>query len=293
MNQQGAPIRLSIVTPSFNQGRFLRQCIESVLDQGHADLEYIIIDGGSTDESPAIIESYASRLAYWCSEPDGGQSDAINKGFRKATGELIAWLNADDYYTPDTFDRILAAYREAPDAPFYFGDGLRVCENGSVTSNFYPKGFSGFSRQALLMGLNYILQPSTFMSRRAMAEIGYLDTTLHYGMDSDLWMRLSALGEPRFVDAPLSASREYADTKTASGSFKRVEELRQISMKHSGLAMTPGVLCYFLDTLHRFALENGEAFPPAYINDILAFWEKSAGLMAQFNAAPDGFPRKD
>lgn len=292
MTQPGSPIRLSIVTPSFNQGRFLRQCIESVLSQGYGDVEYIIIDGGSSDESRTIIEGYASHLAYWCSEPDDGQSDAINKGFARATGELVAWLNADDYYTPGTFERIIAAYRDNPDAPFYFGDGLRVAEDGSTKSNFYPAGFSGFSRPALLLGLNYILQPSTFMNRQALACIGYLDTSLHYGMDSDLWMRLSALGEPHFINAALSASREYAETKTSSGSFGRVEELRQISLKHSGHAMTPGVLCYFLDTLHRFALANPQMFPAEYIDDLRTFWSQSAGLMAAFNAAPDGFPRE-
>lgn len=283
--------KISVVTPSLNQGGYLRQCIESILSQEYSNFELIIIDGGSTDESLAIIKGYEDHITFWVSEPDCGQSDAINKGFHRATGELVAWLNADDYYLPGAFHQVAEVYCSDPKAPFYFGDGFRVGESGNVLSQFFPPGTLFFDRQALVMGLNYILQPSTFINRRHLEQVGNLDTNLHYGMDSDLWMRLSSIGTPCSVPATLSASREYATTKTASGSFQRIEELRRISMKHSGLDMTPGVLCYMLDTLYRFSQQHEEVFPASYLTDISAFWQKTAQLLEVANARPDGFPR--
>lgn len=283
--------KISIVTPSLNQGRFLRQCIESIIAQNYINLELIIIDGGSTDESLAIIKEYENQISYWVSEPDRGQSDAINKGFQRASGDVVAWLNADDYYLPGALQQVSQAFCQNRQAPFFFGDGLRVDETGSVISNFFPSGSLAFDRQALVMGLNYILQPSAFINRRSLERVGHLDIALHYGMDSDLWMRLSSIGTPCTIPAALSASREYATTKTASGSFQRIEELRQISMKHSGLDMTPGVLCYLLDSLYRFAQQHDKVFPVSYLTDVSTFWQKTAQLLALVNAGTDGFPK--
>ena len=288
---QGLP-RITVVTPSLNQGRFLRQCLESVVSQGYGNLELLVIDAGSTDESLAVIREFEGAISYWVSEPDRGQSDAINKGFARATGDIVAWLNADDFYYPGAFERVAEAYAEDPRAPFYFGDGLRVDKAGTAISNFFPPGSLRFDRQALLMGLNYILQPSTFINRRCLEQAGPLDTGLHYGMDSDLWMRLSGLGEPRAIPAVLSASREYGATKTASGSFQRVEELRQVSMKHSGLPMTPGVMCYFLHALHQYSLERQDVFPGSYPGHVVELWKHTQKALERYDARPDGFPRE-
>jgi glycosyltransferase involved in cell wall biosynthesis len=284
--------KISVITPSLNQGRFLRQCLESVLSQGYPNLELLVIDAGSTDESLALIRERETAISYWVSEPDRGQSDAINKGFARATGELVTWLNADDYYLPGSLERVAEAHGADPAAPFYFGDGLRVDESGATISNFFPPGTLRFDRQALVMGLNYILQPSTFINRRFLEQVGYLDVGLRYGMDSDIWMRLSSVGAPRAIPAVLSATREYATTKTASGSFGRVEELRQISMKHSGLPITPGVLCYFFHTLYRFAHEEQGVFPAPYPDDVVRLWTQTQKLLEHYDARPDGFPRE-
>ena len=284
--------RVSVIVPSLNQGLYLRQCVDSILSQGYQNLEVLIIDGGSSDKSVSIIREYEKKISYWVSEPDNGQSDAINKGFKKSSGDLVAWLNADDYYLPGVFNHVVEAYCVDQNAPFYFGDGLRVDDNGKTISNFSPTKRLTFNRQALVMGLNYILQPSTFINRMSLEKVGYLDVGLHYGMDSDLWMRLSTIGTPHAISATLSATREYATTKTASGSFERIEELRKIAEKHSGSKMTPGVLCYFLDTLYRFAQQHEDIFAPSYLKDISKFWEKTAHLMEQFNVGPDGFPRE-
>lgn len=289
MNSSEYP-KISVVTPSFNQGRFLETCIRSVLEQEYPNVEYIIIDGGSTDNSVAIIKKYALRLAYWVSEADAGQSDAINKGLSYATGDLVAWLNADDFYLPGAFQAVAATYRKHPDASFYFGDGYRVDENGKPTCSFFPKGTHFFNREALLFGLNYIMQQATFINRRILESIGGLNPKLHYGMDTDLWIRLSAVAPPVPVPAKLAAIREYPDTKTSRGAFERIEELRQIAEDHTGMAMTPGVLLYFLDTLHRYAQAHPSVYTTEYLKAIRQFWQATGKLLRNVGARPDGFP---
>jgi glycosyltransferase involved in cell wall biosynthesis len=282
--------KITIVTPSYNQGHYLEVCIRSVLDQNYPNLEYIIIDGGSTDNSPDIIQRYQSHLAYWVSEPDGGQSEAINKGLQRATGELVAWLNSDDFYLPNAFRHVAQVYQATAKAPFYFGDGVRVNEHGEILRPFFPKGSHFFSGEALRYGLNYILQPATFIHRESLQTSGYLSPTLHYGLDTDLWLRLATLGHPCPIPAPLAASREYGATKTASGSFVRIEELRQIAQAHTSIAITPGVICYLLDTLYHFAQEHPDLFPAHYQRHILRFWGETSLIMDRFGARPDGFP---
>jgi glycosyltransferase involved in cell wall biosynthesis len=282
--------KISIVTPSFNQGIYLEECIRSIFDQEYPKLEYFIIDGGSSDESIQVIQKYADRLAGWVSERDSGQSEAINKGFKRATGELVAWLNADDFYLPGSLKAAAEAYQQNPQAPFFFGDGLRVNEQGEKKQNFFPESGLLFDREALIYGLNYILQPATFIRREALEKAGYLDMNLHYGMDTDLWIRLSALGAPAPVRALLAASREHESTKTATGSFKRLEELRLLAEKHSGMPVTPGYLCYFLDTLEHYTREHEAAYPPGYRAALLTFWTETSRLLAQYNVRQDGFP---
>lgn len=285
--------KISIITPSFNQGIYLEECIRSILDQGYPDLEYFIIDGGSSDDSVQIIQKYADRLTGWVSERDRGQSDAINKGLRQASGELVTWLNADDFYLPEALQAVAQAYQQNPQAPFYFGDGLRVDEQGEKKQNFFPDGMVLFDRGALIHGLNYILQPAAFIRRAALEKAGYLDMNLHYGMDTDLWIRLSVQGEPVAIRSVLAASREHESSKTATGSFKRLEELRLLAEKHSGMPVTPGYLCYFLDTLERFTREQEGTYPAWYREKLVAFWAETGNLLAQYHARPDGFPTLD
>jgi glycosyltransferase involved in cell wall biosynthesis len=282
--------RISVITPSYNQGQFLGQCINSVLRQNYHALEFIIIDGGSTDESVAIIKENEARLTFWCSEPDGGQGAAINKGLRIATGDLVAWLNADDFYLPDALNRVARAYQTNPNASFYFGDGLRVDKSGRVLRKFFPEGLVVFNLPALVYGLNYILQPATFINRGKLTEVGYLEPTFHYGLDTDLWIRLAKHTPPSPVTALLAASREYPDTKTATGSFTRIEELRRIGEKYADIAMTPGTLCYFLDTLQRLARDRKDVFPASYEQSIATFWAATSNLLMNYGARSDGFP---
>lgn len=286
--------KISIITPSLNQGRFLRKCLKSILSQDYPRLEIIVVDGGSQDESTDIIREYAGRLAWSVSEPDAGQSDAINKAFARTTGDLVSWLNADDYLLPGALDAVATAYRQDAAAPFFYGNGLRVDEGGVAQAPFFADGTPAFSRDALMFGLNYILQPAAFIRRIAWASIGPLDVTLRWGMDTDLWIRLSALGMPVAIRETLAASREYGATKTASGMFERIEELRRIAQRHTGAEITPGVLCYFADTLHRYARSREDLFGTRYCRDgIEPFWSTTANLMRRFAAGPDGMPIPD
>jgi glycosyltransferase involved in cell wall biosynthesis len=271
---------------------FLEDCMDSVLGQNYPELEYIVIDGASTDATVDIIRKYESRLSYWVSEPDRGQSHAINKGFARATGDLLVWMNADDYFLPGAFHAVADAWSARAEAPFYFGDGVRVDARKQEKGRFTPSGTVRFDRRALLLGLNYILQPSTFISRKVFELSGGVDETLHFGMDSDLWMRLSAYGDPMPIQAVLSATREYENTKTSTGAFARVEELRQISSKHAGLDMTPGVLCYFFDELLRFRSAHPELLSPEVDKRLRQLWQATSSDFARFNAGPDGFPLK-
>jgi glycosyltransferase involved in cell wall biosynthesis len=282
--------RISVITPSYNQGAFLGECMDSVFRQDYPDLEFIIIDGGSADGSVRIIKAHEARLAFWCSEPDAGQADAINKGLRVATGELVAWLNADDFYLPGALARVARAHRQNPHASFYFGDGLRVDKNGDPLEGFFPGGRVSFDLRALVYGLNCLLQPATFINRACLSEVGPLDAALRYGLDTDLWIRLATHAPPSPVAAMLAASREYPQTKTAGGSFTRVEELRRVAEKYGGVAMTPGALCYFLDTLQRLARERRDVFPEAYEQSIRTFWAATSNLLTRYGAGPDGFP---
>jgi hypothetical protein len=282
--------KISIVTPSFNQGRFLEECISSVLNQRYPGLEYIVIDGGSTDQSVEIIKKYATQITFWVSESDAGQADAINKGFRIATGDVVAWLNADDFYLPGSLMAVGEAFQQNPTASFYFGDGFRVDEEGRPTAGFFPEEKVLFNQSALIFGLNYILQPAVFINRDALIKVNYLDPRLRYGLDTDLWIRLSQVAAPVPMPIRLASSREHGSTKTSTGSFARIEELRQIAERHSGVPMTPGALCYLLDALHHLVQEREDVYPPSFIREIEIFWSATANLLGKYGARPDGFP---
>ena len=290
MNMKKDLPKISVVTPSLNQGRFLEECITSVIKQDYPDFEYIIIDGGSTDNSLDIIAEYKQDLAYSVSEPDNGQSSAISKGFKKAKGELVAWLNSDDYYLPGAFMKVAEVYGRNPEASFYFGNGLRVDSKGLEKSRFFETETVNFNRDALLYCLNYILQPATFINASCLKKIDFLDEDLDYGMDTDLWLRLSKEKMPAFVPKTLAASREYGDTKTSTGSFKRIEELRQIAERHTGQPMTPGVLLYFLDTLRGFIVQKESPFPQQFNLEVDLFSRQVSHLMRDFDINCIGFP---
>ena len=166
--------RISIVVPSFNQGRFLRQALDSILTQSYLEREIVVMDGGSTDQSLEIIKEYAGSLTYWRSQRDAGQAAAINEGLRHCSGDIVAWLNSDDYYLPDALWRIARAYAEFPARGLYVGNGLRYREHNQQFTPFCRRHVA-INRDALTNGLDYVLQPATFFLRTAWEAVGGLD----------------------------------------------------------------------------------------------------------------------
>ncbi len=200
---------VSIVTPSYNQARYLETTIQSVLAQDYARIEYIVVDGASTDGSVEIIKNYQDHLAYWVSEKDNGQADAINKGLSRASGEILAWLNSDDYYLPNTISAAAKLFEENPDVAMLYGDMLAVDEHGQ-TINLLK--YSQLSLEDLLC-FQIIGQPSVFFRRAAYEKTGGLDPTFHFLLDHHLWIRLAQHGKILHVPQTWAAARYHAEAK--------------------------------------------------------------------------------
>jgi len=188
--------KVSIITPSFNQGRFLEASILSVLGQDYPNIEYIIVDGGSKDESVEIIRKYENRLAWWVSEKDKGHADALNKGFSHATGEILAWLNSDDIYYPSVVSDAVAYLNEHPEVGMVYGDALLIDDSGKTIGNFASKQTS---YRDMLRGSVHIPQATTFYRTNLWNQVGPLDLSLFFAFDYDLWVKLAKVSEVRYL----------------------------------------------------------------------------------------------
>ena len=219
---------VTIVTPSYNQGEYITETIESVLGQDYPRIEYVVMDGGSTDRTLDILRRYDGRLR-WVSQKDDGQSDAIHRGFSEARGEIIAWLNSDDLYTPGAVSRAVEALVSAPEAGFVYGRADFIDREGR------PRGshiYRQWDYDELVDRRNFIPQPATFFRHSAYEAIGGLALDLHYVMDYDLWIRLGREFPVTQVPDVLARIRLFPDTKTASGGLARIDEVRRMIARH-------------------------------------------------------------
>lgn len=228
-------MKISIITPSFNQAAFIRRTIDSVLAQaGDFELEYRVLDGGSTDGTIEILESYGDRLR-WTSEPDGGQVDAINKGLRAATGDIVGWVNSDDLLLPGALARVAAAFRAHPEAEWVHGRCVIVDEHDREMRKWVSAYKDFRSRRhtfARLLTENYVSQMTAFWRRGVHAEIGYLDPAVKYAFDYDLWLRLARRGDPVYVPEPIACFRMYDTSKSGSGYVVQMHETAALAARY-------------------------------------------------------------
>jgi glycosyltransferase involved in cell wall biosynthesis len=232
---QGAPFNkaqgplVSIITPSYNQADYLDLTIQSVLGQDYPHIEYIIVDGASTDGSVEIIRRHAGRLAWWVSEPDRGQAEAINKGFQRASGEVIAWLNSDDLYLPGAVARAVRALQANPTLGLVYGDALTIDAQGK------PLNWLSFGDWGLreLIRFRIICQPAVFMRRAVLERAGHLDPAYHMMLDHHLWIRMAQQAPVQYLGqagrlAPLAAARHHPQAKNTSQPEKFAQETLRV-----------------------------------------------------------------
>lgn len=228
-------IKISIITPSYNQGQYLEETICSVINQHYPNLEYIIIDGGSTDQSVEIIKKYENQIYYWISEKDRGQSHAINKGFAQATGEIVCWLNSDDLLAPGTLDLVAQTFEQTKCKWLTANCNIIDSQSNILGSYQYeiPKNTYEWLNH-FVRGLSYpILQPSTFWRKELFQKVGFLNETFHYAFDHEFFFRLFLeIGKPATLNINLSSFRLHNESKTIVNSLNFRKENRCIGRKY-------------------------------------------------------------
>ena len=226
--------RISVVTPSFNQGAFIEQTICSVLDQGYPNLEYIVIDGGSSDDSVALIRKYERHLSYWVSEPDRGQSHAINKGLARATGALLTWLNSDDRYLPGALSAVVAASAAHPDAQVFVGTGELVYPDRSRNARLPPPQVTLETTFDWCRGSDFV-QPACFFRDAAWHAAGPIDEGVHIAFDVDLWFRMLQRGLVfKTLPGVFAEATVHPGAKTSAHSYLKDTDFAIVAMRYGG-----------------------------------------------------------
>jgi glycosyltransferase involved in cell wall biosynthesis len=228
--------KISVITPSYNQGAYIERTIDSVLSQGYPNLEFIIIDGGSSDNTVDVIKKYERHLTYWISEADRGQSHAINKGAGRATGEYLTWLNSDDWYVNDALSSFIDTFAANPNAGAVVGRGQIVDAAGVVLQDKSPSAEIDFDFLCGWISGDYFMQPSCLLSRSAWAAVGGVREDIHFAMDLDLWLRVTKAGF-RFAitDRLLSVSLSHADAKTTALAFESQLDAARVISSHGSV----------------------------------------------------------
>jgi glycosyltransferase involved in cell wall biosynthesis len=224
--------RISLVTPSLDQAQFLRATIESVLSQGYPEVDYSVQDGGSTDGSLEILHSFAGRVPF-VSEPDGGQADAINRGLRRAKGDVLGYLNSDDLLRPGALHAVGEAFASDPGLVLVYGRAVYIDAAGNKVSPYLTAPWS----PPRLADYCHLAQPATFWRRRVREDVGEFDESLHHTMDYDYWLRIAARYRPEqvlYLDRELAAARLHPDAKTVAGWDRALDEIMETVRRHTG-----------------------------------------------------------
>ena len=228
---------VSIVTPSLNQGRFIEDTVRSVLSQDYPRIEYVVVDGGSTDGTLAILERHDGAFR-WISEPDGGQGSAINKGMRLTTGDVLGWLNSDDVYEPQAVSAAVEHLRQHPEIALVYGDATLIDAEGNdigPCSHVEPVNV-----HRLIHDRDYIVQPAAFFRRSAFEAVGGVDESLHWALDYDLWLKIARRFPISYMPRKLARARQTGGNKTVVGRFDRFDEIERIGRRHGAGGLPTG-----------------------------------------------------
>lgn len=228
-------LKISIITVSYNQGKYIEDNILSVFNQHYENCEHIIIDACSTDGTIGILKKYPHLI--WTSEPDKGQSDGLNKGFRKATGDIIAWINSDDMLYPDALKKINTFFEENPDKYVLTGNQVIIDDNGNELRTISAKKFT---YNHLLNERSSVMQNSTFFRRGVLLDIGYLDESFHYTMDHELFVRIASKYENFTINENLAYFRIWAGSKTYTSQINFFKETIRMKRKHHAKIFSSG-----------------------------------------------------
>lgn len=238
---------VSIITPSFNQARYIEATIQSVLLQDHPRIEYIIVDGGSTDGSIDLIKKYSDRLAWWVSEKDHGQTDAINKGFARATGDILAWINSDDTYEPGAVTAAVNYLQLHPEVGMVYADCNYINEDGRVIGKF-PAAQTDLSR--LRTGYVHIPQQTMFFRAELWKKLGPLDPSFYFAMDYDLWTRIAQHADLKYLSRQTWANfRIHTSGKTIASDDRCWPEMLRVHYRDGGSFFSPIVAKYYIRKL--------------------------------------------
>ena len=236
-------LKISIITVSFNQGQYIEDNIKSVLDQNYPDFEHIIIDACSTDNTLSILKQYPHLI--WTSEPDKGQSDGLNKGFKKATGDIIVWLNSDDMMCEGAFQTINDFFIKNPDKSVLTGNQIIVDKDGKFDHRINAVAFS---EEKLLNTREYsVMQNSTVWRRSVFETVGYLDESFHYTMDYELFVRIAKQYKSYTIDADIAKFRKWEESKTMTSYKKFLKELKKKKKMHNARFLSSGTFWLFLE----------------------------------------------
>ncbi len=240
------PVLVSIVTPSYNQGKYLERTMQSVFAQNYPHIEYIVIDGGSKDGSLEIIKKYKKKISFWVSEKDQGQTDAINNGFSHAKGEIYAWLNSDDTYLPNAVSEAVELFRKHQELGLVYGDTNYIDENDRIIGKF-PSALTDLEH--LKRGYVHIPQQAAFFRAELWKRAAPLDPSFFFAMDYDLWVRLAKISQLKYKPSTWANFRLHSDGKTIDADDRCWPEMLRVHYREGGSWFSPIVFKYYLRKL--------------------------------------------
>ena len=240
------PALVSIITPSFNQAPYIEATMQSVFSQDHPRIEYMIVDGGSKDRTVEIIKKHEQKLAWWVSEKDKGQTDAINKGFARASGEILAWINSDDTYEPGAVSAAVKYLQEHPEVGMVYGDCNFINESGRVIGKFNS---AQTNYRLLRQGYAHIPQQTMFFRADLWKQVGPLDPSFYFAMDYDLWTRIAAKTEIKYIPQTWANFRLHTSGKTIIADDRCWPEMIRVHYRDGGSFFSTIVAKYYIRKL--------------------------------------------